>query len=144
MWKAQSLSSAISLLLDYILRRKIRYVDRRGDFRMRDPAARDIEAVAQMRIIGERLLPALVGEREHEGQRGVVERIGRSARHRAGHVGDAVIDRKSTRLNSSHSQISYAVFCLKKKNITPARPAPNPPRQGAGRPTPNTWISTAT
>src|SRR2546430_7821914 len=29
-------------------------------------------------------------------------------------TGDA--DRKSTRLNSSHSQISYAVFCLKKKN----------------------------
>src|SRR2546430_11520090 len=28
----------------------------------------------------------------------------------------AVEDRKSTRLNSSHSQISYAVFCLKKKN----------------------------
>src|SRR5688572_33439348 len=27
-----------------------------------------------------------------------------------------VEDRKSTRLNSSHSQISYAVFCLKKKN----------------------------
>src|SRR2546430_16367431 len=26
-------------------------------------------------------------------------------------------DRKSTRLNSSHSQISYAVFCLKKQNI---------------------------
>src|SRR2546430_8232172 len=35
------------------------------------------------------------------------------------------LDRKSTRLNSSHSQISYAVFCLKKKKkqlttITPA------------------------
>src|SRR2546427_4641495 len=28
---------------------------------------------------------------------------------------DGVVDRKSTRLNSSHSQISYAVFCLKKK-----------------------------
>src|SRR2546430_8124836 len=28
-------------------------------------------------------------------------------------------DRKSTRLNSSHSQISYAVFCLKKKKTTP-------------------------
>src|SRR2546430_11149395 len=28
-------------------------------------------------------------------------------------------DRKSTRLNSSHSQISYAVFCLKKKIINP-------------------------
>src|SRR2546430_7399824 len=30
------------------------------------------------------------------------------------------VDRKSTRLNSSHSQISYAVFCLKKKNTTPS------------------------
>src|SRR2546427_5867631 len=30
-------------------------------------------------------------------------------------------DRKSTRLNSSHSQISYAVFCLKKKNIPTER-----------------------
>src|SRR2546430_4325258 len=29
---------------------------------------------------------------------------------------DERLDRKSTRLNSSHSQISYAVFCLKKKN----------------------------
>src|SRR2546430_12647998 len=29
---------------------------------------------------------------------------------------DSRRDRKSTRLNSSHSQISYAVFCLKKKN----------------------------
>src|SRR3712207_7893432 len=28
------------------------------------------------------------------------------------------IDRKSTRLNSSHANISYAVFCLKKKNNT--------------------------
>src|SRR5438445_7955456 len=30
----------------------------------------------------------------------------------------AVQDRKSTRLNSSHANISYAVFCLKKKKIT--------------------------
>src|SRR2546430_8297687 len=30
-------------------------------------------------------------------------------------------DRKSTRLNSSHSQISYAVFCLKKKKKQPPR-----------------------
>src|SRR3712207_7401887 len=29
---------------------------------------------------------------------------------------DAGADRKSTRLNSSHANISYAVFCLKKKN----------------------------
>src|SRR2546430_3281712 len=34
-------------------------------------------------------------------------------------------DRKSTRLNSSHSQISYAVFCLKKKT-TQRYPAPQP------------------
>src|SRR3712207_7360567 len=30
-------------------------------------------------------------------------------------IGAAVEDRKSTRLNSSHANISYAVFCLKKK-----------------------------
>src|SRR2546430_15135877 len=36
---------------------------------------------------------------------------------------DLLLDRKSTRLNSSHSQISYAVFCLKKKkNQRTARP----------------------
>src|SRR3712207_7046664 len=28
------------------------------------------------------------------------------------------LDRKSTRLNSSHANISYAVFCLKKKNVS--------------------------
>src|SRR2546430_8139253 len=39
-----------------------------------------------------------------ESQADFVERLG------------VVEDRKSTRLNSSHSQISYAVFCLKKKN----------------------------
>src|SRR2546427_9172648 len=32
--------------------------------------------------------------------------------------GGGDLDRKSTRLNSSHSQISYAVFCLKKKKNT--------------------------
>src|SRR5689334_5372777 len=31
------------------------------------------------------------------------------------HVINIILDRKSTRLNSSHSSISYAVFCLKKK-----------------------------
>src|SRR5947209_12513795 len=32
-------------------------------------------------------------------------------------LGAAAEDRKSTRLNSSHANISYAVFCLKKKNL---------------------------
>src|SRR2546427_8745278 len=46
----------------------------------------------------------------------VVEHLGHGSQAvgGAGGVGDHV-DRKSTRLNSSHSQISYAVFCLKKK-----------------------------
>src|SRR2546427_1855987 len=35
----------------------------------------------------------------------------------AGVLGHGNQDRKSTRLNSSHSQISYAVFCFKKKKI---------------------------
>src|SRR5437773_9078867 len=41
-------------------------------------------------------------------------------------------DRKSTRLNSSHITISYAVFCLKKKNIT-ERVTVTPEREVEGR-----------
>src|SRR2546430_13428157 len=37
------------------------------------------------------------------------------------------VDRKSTRLNSSHSQISYAVFCLKKKKNTVINTSPESP-----------------
>src|SRR3712207_8339723 len=33
------------------------------------------------------------------------------------------VDRKSTRLNSSHANISYAVFCLKNKNASPTGPS---------------------
>src|SRR2546427_3229682 len=44
-------------------------------------------------------------------------------------------DRKSTRLNSSHSQISYAVFCLKKKKTHVASAAlPAPPNDCRVRP----------
>src|SRR2546429_4391798 len=48
--------------------------------------------------------------------------IGYARRGQAGPVGVAGGDRKSTRLNSSHGYISYAVFCLKKKTLfaTPA------------------------
>src|SRR2546430_12654039 len=38
------------------------------------------------------------------------------ARENAGQLDGEVTDRKSTRLNSSHSQISYAVFCLQQKH----------------------------
>src|SRR5438034_3048160 len=44
-------------------------------------------------------------------------RGGRLARRRAGRLRSSHPDRKSTRLNSSHTVISYAVFCLKKKKI---------------------------
>src|SRR3712207_8306737 len=67
---------------------------------------------------------------DDEPQRKAVLGRERSAVHRVGeqHVlaqglldGEAplvgVLDRKSTRLNSSHANISYAVFCLKKKTI---------------------------
>src|SRR5438309_8628467 len=50
-----------------------------------------------------------VGKLEH-----AKEQRHRERRHGHDDAGDE--DRKSTRLNSSHSSISYAVFCLKKKN----------------------------
>src|SRR2546430_10357853 len=43
-------------------------------------------------------------------------RLGGDGSRRSGSGTATSLDRKSTRLNSSHSQISYAVFCLKKKN----------------------------
>src|SRR2546430_13053164 len=52
------------------------------------------------------------GLREPQRER-VLSRLGVSHPRRA--PGCGWLDRKSTRLNSSHSQISYAVFCLKKK-----------------------------
>src|SRR2546421_6673790 len=48
---------------------------------------------------------------------GVVAKVAKPhARQRPSRASASSIDRKSTRLNSSHDQISYAVFCLKKKN----------------------------
>src|SRR3712207_6940825 len=49
--------------------------------------------------------------RRHDG------RVARAEQGQA-HVAEQLLDRKSTRLNSSHANISYAVFCLKKKKIT--------------------------
>src|SRR2546430_10180213 len=60
-------------------------------------------------------------EGQTDGNRPVHVRRDLRARSFSGRHVDRVrrwpLDRKSTRLNSSHSQISYAVFCLKKKNI---------------------------
>src|SRR5690606_37638412 len=48
---------------------------------------------------------------------GGAECVGADAGYAVVHGEASVADRKSTRLNSSHVKISYAVFCLKKKNI---------------------------
>src|SRR2546430_5605205 len=56
-------------------------------------------------------LHGFIGVARHEDHTGIRAHARETDRELA-----AVEDRKSTRLNSSHSQISYAVFCLKKKN----------------------------
>src|SRR5688572_32011847 len=48
---------------------------------------------------------------------GAIAAIEASGAYARGYTAGLELDRKSTRLNSSHSQISYAVFCLKKKKI---------------------------
>src|SRR3712207_7044175 len=66
-----------------------------------------------------------LGEALQTGLRGRVVGLAAVAQRRgAGEVHDPApagldhVDRKSTRLNSSHANISYAVFCLKKKKIS--------------------------
>src|SRR3712207_7033688 len=69
------------------------------------------------RLVGDR--PARVGHQVGSDAAGVHERDDRL--HTVPHdrvVGLLGVDRKSTRLNSSHANISYAVFCLKKKQET--------------------------
>src|SRR2546430_9246276 len=71
-----------------------------------------------------RQLEALFGERRYDivhVHGGLAPTFGLAAPIAAWRVG--IPDRKSTRLNSSHSQISYAVFCLKKKKS--ANPSPS-------------------
>src|SRR5690349_23451467 len=82
-------------------------------FRSRRGRDEQVE-VAVAVVVGGRRAPPVVGGKA--GRAGVVAVV-------AGVVGEVEIvravlveDRKSTRLNSSHVEISYAVFCLKKKN----------------------------
>src|SRR2546422_7102778 len=60
-----------------------------------------------------------VGRPDRPGDLSQVRRPGRTGSRRARYLVliMAVADRKSTRLNSSHGYISYAVFCLKKKKL---------------------------
>src|SRR5438445_4785106 len=59
-------------------------------------------------LAGEQPLAARLARHAHEGDEIVARRAGEAS-------GATISDRKSTRLNSIHANISYAVFCLKKK-----------------------------
>src|SRR5688572_31841465 len=67
------------------------------------------------RSVGVQVVPfrpeVVVDDVEHDHQPTLVRGVNETLKV----VRRAIGDRKSTRLNSSHSQISYAVFCLKKK-----------------------------
>src|SRR3712207_8534975 len=69
-----------------------------------DQPARDSGVVTERDAVLSTAGAAVPGDRHPHGARAAG-----AARH-------DVLDRKSTRLNSSHANISYAVFCLKKKN----------------------------
>src|SRR2546422_8533557 len=62
-----------------------------------------------------------ISRRHHLGIGPRLERRRRQDHGTPDHGQRARRDRKSTRLNSSHGYISYAVFCLKKKKSTPPR-----------------------
>src|SRR2546430_9949720 len=62
------------------------------------------------------LFRSIVGEKKDAEGRAPASDVGRAGPAWKRVCRSDEVDRKSTRLNSSHSQISYAVFCLKKKN----------------------------
>src|SRR5687768_18260867 len=69
-------------------------------------------------LLGELHRHAVVGDPDLEGVGPAVLVLGRRPREDARRgVDRGTGDRKSTRLNSSHGYISYAVFCLKKKTL---------------------------
>src|SRR5688572_32085285 len=76
----------------------------------RSTDARGIANVMQQAVV------VIQSEQERSNQP-VLRSVAEPTNHaiRCTHALDLLQDRKSTRLNSSHSQISYAVFCLKKK-----------------------------
>src|SRR2546430_12836570 len=78
-------------------------------FRSRS-ASHDVDAAGEVVALRERAIQQPRVERQTGGK-------GKSARRADVRLLRHERDRKSTRLNSSHSQISYAVFCLKKKKI---------------------------
>src|SRR5690606_39277490 len=81
------------------------------------PLARGVGGGAEFARAAE-VAAADAADEFERGRRDGAMLVGLRARH-----GGGLLDRKSTRLNSSHVKISYAVFCLKKKKHTQT---PNP------------------
>src|SRR5947209_17438995 len=77
------------------------------------PGTLTCDAIATAQGIPNRFLQAILGDLQHA--RLVTSQRGREGGYRLALPPSEVSDRKSTRLNSSHANISYAVFCLKKK-----------------------------
>src|SRR3712207_8858393 len=75
---------------------------RDGDRPEVEDGAGDVPRALEPQLLGQDLAHDLVGPATDRAQ----ARVARRSLH---------VDRKSTRLNSSHANISYAVFCLKKK-----------------------------
>src|SRR5256886_4490119 len=80
-----------------------------------DRAPRDLNIIERDGVIGELLITLVPFACDQHNVARLRQRNGAANRR---HSIDNFLDRKSTRLNSSHSQISYAVFCLKKKKTT--------------------------
>src|SRR3712207_8024223 len=65
----------------------------------------EVESIASMRTVSDEVLRLISMNRAWARAYPIIHNLARNPR-----------DRKSTRLNSSHANISYAVFCLKKKH----------------------------
>src|SRR5690606_41693682 len=78
-------------------------------------AALSSSAAATSKELASRALPT-AAELDAQIKRALDPALPDSERTKLIEDGDAFRDRKSTRLNSSHVKISYAVFCLKKKS----------------------------
>src|SRR3712207_7589925 len=75
----------------------------------------DVALVVELELADEELAARVVPDRdEHPGDRQLLGRAGADVGQPDTRDGLVAEDRKSTRLNSSHANISYAVFCLKK------------------------------
>src|SRR3712207_8341722 len=80
---------------------------------------RSVVGVGRLPQLPEQFGPVARGEARHRRLVDPAE-IGPRIDETGGHLAPPdALDRKSTRLNSSHANISYAVFCLKKHNLLP-------------------------